>query len=83
MPAAPQPAEDKKNKSETLCDLEKAEETLSGLYGTVNPDLAQKVVHEYRENQANGAGEDYDEKLEKLKRRIKKGSRLRFKRKKN
>lgn len=76
---APQPTDDNTKtrtiKSETLCDLERAEQTLSGM---VSPDAAQKIVHDYREKQANGAGEEYDEKLAKLQRRIKKGSRLKI-----
>lgn len=76
-----QPAEQddsKVTKSVTLFELEKAQETLSG---ACHPDEAQRVVHEFRENQENGASKDFDDQVATLQRRLKNGSKLRFKKK--
>ncbi len=85
MTATPQPKEDETRavKSDTMCNLEDAEQTLSG--NQVHPDAAQKIVQDYRERQANGEGEKFEEKLQILKTRLKKGSirRLRKLKRKN
>lgn len=80
MPA-PRPAEQndrKVAKSVTLVELEKAQETLSG---ACHPDEAQRVVHEFREKQENGAAKDFDDQVASLRHRLKNGSKLRLKRK--
>ena len=83
MPTEPQSKDEDETrtvKSETLCNLEDAEATLSGY---VHPDAAQKLVHDFREQQVNGGGEEFDEKLSSLRRRLKNGSKLRLRKRKD
>ena len=52
-------------KSETTVARNKAQETLAT--GHCNPDEAQRVVHELREQQENGGSEEFNQTLASLK----------------